>query len=182
MGNCSRSHELDVPFLNDFLQPICGQPLTAMWRAIGQVFDFGEQKSTTNRRREAIARGDFALKFIYADWRITQGGRIILGSTDYVDGTWFYELEEPARGQFDEDARRLVHEFLEELPTGRLVAQSVVVSHFADITITLSNDLVIQSFGSSGESQDLWWCHNLLTDLSCLVGLSGHTLGKVGKP
>src|SRR5690242_1447545 len=89
-----RVQQLDLPFLNELLQPICGEPLSGMWRAVGQILEFGVQKPATNRKGEAITRGDFDLKFIAADWRIVHHGRIILGSSDYGDETRFYESDE----------------------------------------------------------------------------------------
>ncbi len=173
----SRQH-LDSHFLTGLLQSVCGQPLTAMWRAVGQVFEFGAQRPTSNRRGEPITQGDFALKLIWADWRIVQGGRIILGSSDQDDDTWFYKSEQPASSQYDEHARKLAHEFLANVASGRHIAESISVSELADIKILLSDDLVIESFGSSGEDKDLWWCHDLRTDVSCLVGPSGYNFGQ----
>lgn len=172
----------DGEFLHMTLQPICKQPLTNMYRAVGQVFEFGSQKPATNRKGEAITQGDFRLKFIYSDWRIIQNGRIILGSTDQGGDAWFYDSQELPRQPYDVEARRMALEFIAAVKAGTHKVQSVEVGPFADVSIRLSDDLIIQSFGSSGEDHDLWWFHNLLTDVSCLVGPSGHNLGPTTKP
>ncbi len=170
--------QFDVESLRMILQPICGQPLTDMYRLVGQVFEFGVQKPTANRKGEAITRGDFSLKFISADWRIIKRGRIILGSTDQSGDEYFYNSQEPQSQPYDKDARSLALEFMRDVKTGRYVAQSVEIGAFTDVTIRLSENLVIESFASSGEDHDSWWCHNHCTDVSCLVGPSGHNVGQ----
>ena len=169
---------LDLPKLCDLVQPIVGEPLTGMFRALGQVFAFGEQRLNTNRRREETTLGDFHLKFICADWRVVQGGRVILGSSDHSNDERFYNSNEPPKFPYDAEAWRLGRGFLQSVEDCKFVAESIRVSQFADVTIKLSDDLLIQSFGSSGQDLDLWWFHNRRTDVSCLVGPSGQHFGE----
>ncbi len=173
-----QGNSLDTPLLNELLQPICAQPLTAIRRAVGQVFEFGLQKPASNKHGEPTTHGDFWLKFIWADWRVIHRGRVILGSSDQDEEGWFYDAEEPPLLEYNANARALAHSFLENVAAGKHIVESVGVGDFADVTIALSYDLLIQSFGSSGEDRDSWWFLNLLTDMSCLVGPSGHNLGR----
>src|SRR5262249_44375844 len=143
------SGAIDIPFLNELLQPICGEPLTAMWRALGQGLDFGVQKPAVNRRGEAITKGEFLLKFITADWGIIQHGRIILGSSDYYDGKWSYESEEEPHMPYDAEARVMMREFLAAVNQGVFIAESVEVSDFAEVRVRLSKGLVIESFATT---------------------------------
>lgn len=113
---------LDISFLNELLQPICGQPLTGMRKAVGDVFEFGVQKPATDRKGNTITEGDFILKFIFADWRIVQRGRIILGSGDLSGETQFYDSHEPHVNQDQEEARKLAREFLDDVVGGRYIA------------------------------------------------------------
>jgi len=160
---------LDLPYLHDLLLPIVGEPLSGMWRAVGQVFEFGEQRPDTNRRGEAITRGDFWLKFIAADWRVIQGGRLIIGSSDRTNDDRFFNSDEPPLRPDDVEIWRLGRDFLKAVEDCKFVAESIEVGQFADVRVHLSNDLLIQSFGSSGQDFDLWWFHNRRTDVSCLV-------------
>ena len=168
---------LDIPFLNGLLQGICGEPLTDMWRGLGQIFEFGVQRPATNKKGEAITYGTFDLKFTSADWRIVRQGRVLLGSFDHSLETRFYDPDEPAGQPYDVEARVLVREFFDDVSSARLIVESVEVSVLADITILLTGDTMIQSFGSSGEDHDLWWCLDRRTDVSCLVGPGGHHVG-----
>jgi hypothetical protein len=168
---------IDLPDLRDLLQPIVGQPLSGMWRAVGQVFEFGEQRPDTNRRGEAIMQGDFLLKFIAADWRVIQADRLILGSSDHSSDDRFFDSEEPSECLYESEAWRLGRDFLQSVKERKFVAESIEVGKFADVTVHLSNNLLIQSFGSSGQDLDLWWFLNRCTDVSCLVGPSGHNQG-----
>lgn len=167
---------LDISFLNELLQPICGQPLTGMWRPVGQLFEFGVQKPSINRRGEPITRGDFDLKFIGADWRVVHQGRIIMGSYDHDGEGRFYKSVEPPCRPYDADARALAKEFLADVTSGKYIAESIKVGRLADITVVLSDGLVIESFASSGIEDSLWWCHNLRTNVSCLVFPSGYVI------
>jgi hypothetical protein len=169
---------LDLPDLRGLLQPIVGEPLSGMWRALGQIFEFGEQRPDRNRHGEAITVADFALKFITADWRVIQAGRIILGSSDHSDDDRFYHEDEPPQRPYDDEAWRLARNFLNSVDECTFIVESIEVGQFADLTLRLSNDLQIQSFGSSGQDLDVWWFHNRRTDVSCLVGPSGHHFGR----
>ena len=169
---------LDLTLLNDLLQPIVGEPLSGMWRALGQVFEFGEQRPDTNRRGEAITQGDFLLKFIAADWRVVQAGRIILGSSDHTNNDRFYDTDQEPERPYDAEAWRLGRDFLESVENCKFVAESIEVGRFADVRVRLSHDLMIESFGSSGQDFDLWWFLNRRTDFSCLVGPSDPNVGK----
>lgn len=102
----------DLPYLSDLLQPMVGEPLSEMFRAVGQVFEFGEQRPDINRREEAITRGDFALKFIAGDWRVVQASRIILDSSDHTNNDSFYDDKPPHR-PYDLEAWHLGREFLQ---------------------------------------------------------------------
>jgi hypothetical protein len=171
------AQSVDSGFVRELLQPLVGEPLTGMWRAVGQVFEFGEQRAATNRRGEPITRGDFQLKFIAADWRVVQSGRIILGSSDLDTEEQFYEAETPPEGAHSEEAWRLARAYFDAVETAEFVVQSADVSEFGEVTVRLSPDVVIQSFASSAQDLDLWWFMNERTDVSCLVGPSGHNVG-----
>ncbi len=60
----------------------------------------------------------------------------------------------------------------------KFVVESIEVGLFADVTVHLSNEMQIQSFGSSGQDIDLWWFRNLCSDVSCLVGPFGQNVGE----
>lgn len=173
---------LNLASLHDLLQPIVGEPLSDMWRGLGQIFEFGEQRPDINRRGQAITRGDFSLKFISADWRIVQAGRLILGSTDHYDEERFYDSEEPLIRPYDDEARSLIREFFESVRASKFVVESVEVGPLADVTVRLSHDLLIQSFGSSGQDKDLWWFDNGRTEVSCLVYPTGPSIGERRTP
>lgn len=173
---------LDIPQLHEMLQPIVGEPLSDMYRAIGQVFEFGVQRPDTNRKGQAITRADISLKFICADYRVVQGGRLILGSSDFSpDDDQFFNLDEPTGNAFEAESWRLGKDFFRAVDEARFVVESINVGRFGDVTIQLSNDLLVQSFGSSGQDMDLWWFANERTDFSCLVFPSGHCQGRRAK-
>jgi len=173
---------LDVSFLHELLQPISGQPLTMIRHAVGQVFEFGIQKPAIDRRGNANTEGDFFLKFIYADWRIVKRGRILLGSGDLYGETWFDNSDEPHLSSDQVEARKLAREFLNDVIGGRYVVESVHVGDLADLAIVLSDDLVIQSFGSSAEvHHDLWFFRNMRTDVHGLVNQFGFSFGRNGE-
>ncbi len=169
---------LDLQHLHDLLQPIVGEPLSDIYRSVGQVFEFGEQRPDTNKRGEAITRGDFTLKLIAADWRIVQAGRVILGSSDRTNNESFFHDDEPSDLPFGAEAWRLGREFLGSVEEANLVVEAIEVGPFADVAIQLSNGFKMESFGSSGQDFDLWWFHNRRTDVSCLVSPSGPYIGK----
>lgn len=172
------SSELDIDFLHELLQPICSEPLTGVWRAVGQVFEFGVQRPMKDRKGEGITRGDFDLKFIYADWRVVHHGRVILGSTDHCDDEQFYNSDQPPELPYNAEARRLACDFFDALSEAKFIVESVVVRDHADVAIRLSDELLIESFSSSGQDSDSWWFSNRRTDVSCLVGPSGHNVGE----
>lgn len=172
---------LDLPHLCDLLQPIVGEPLSGMWRAVGQVFEFGEQKPDTNRHGEATTRGDFFLKFIAADWRVVQAGRIVIGSSDHTNNERFFEADQLSEQPYDVEAWRLGRNFLHSVEEGEFITESIQVGQFGDVTIHLSNGLLIESFGSSGQDIDLWWFHDRRTDVSCLVFPSGQNIGNAAR-
>jgi len=152
-----------------------------MYRAVGQVFDFGKQQPATNRRSEAITRGDLCLKFISADWRIIQEGRILLGSSDFgAEGT-FYDLEEAPELAYNAEAWRLARDFFIKVREGVFVVESFSIGSFAEVNVQMTHRLSVESFASAGQDLDILWFHNRRTDVSCLVGPSGANLGQAGK-
>lgn len=97
-----------------------------------------------------------------------------MGSYDHDGEARFYKSVEPPYRLYDADARALAKEFLADVESGKYIAESIKVGDFADIKVLLSDDLVIESFASCGVDDELWWCHNLRTDVSCLVRASGY--------
>ena len=97
-----------------------------------------------------------------------------MGSYDHDDEARFYKSVEPPCRSYDADARDLAKEFLADVKSGKYIAESIKVGDLADIKVMLSDGLVIESFASSGEDDSLWWCHDLRTDVSCLVLPSGY--------
>jgi hypothetical protein len=139
------------------LQPLRGQPLCAMFQAVGQAFEFGERRPTRDRRGKAFLSGDYVLKFVAADWRIIQDDRIILGSTDHsggLEGTFFCESEEPPEQEPDIKAWHRGRRFLQEVVGCKYTVESVNVGRFADVTVNLSDNLRIESFSSTAESAE----------------------------
>lgn len=169
---------MDNAFLRELLQPLVGESLTGMYRYLGQVFEFGEQRPWTNRRGEATTRGDFLLKFISADWRIVQAGRIVLGSSDRDPEKQFYEAETPPDNSHNAEAWRLARAYFDAVEAGTFVVETVDVGGFGEVTLRLSQALVIESFASSAQDLDLWWFMNDRTQVSCLVGPSCHNVGR----
>lgn len=149
-----------------------------MYRAIGQVFEFGVQRPATNRRGEAITQSDFNLKFIWADWRIVHEGTIILGSSDYSSDERFYDSNDPPHAPYDAESRLRANRFFDAVREGKFTVESVELTDLAEVNVQLSHGVLLESFASSGENLDLWWFHNRRTDVSCLVGPSGANWGK----
>lgn len=153
------------------IQPVCGLPLT-----IGQVFQFGDQKPWTDRHGRPFTQGDHLIKFITQDWRFIQNERIILGSFNNYNNQWFFEGEEGPNNDYEREAHRIAAEFVEDIKKGRYVAQSASVGKFADVRITFTENLELQSFSSSGNQDDLWFFRNNIDDVIYLV-LSDTGLG-----
>jgi hypothetical protein len=164
---------LDRARLQTLLKPIVGERLADMWRAAGQIFEFGEQRSDTNRRGEPVTRGDFSLKFLGADWRVVRAGCLVFGSSDHSREQRFYVTDAPPDRPEDAEAWSRARHFLQSVEEGAFVVEEVEVGQFADLTIRLSPDLMIQSFCATGQDADLWWFHDLRTDASCLVNQLG---------
>ncbi len=170
--------EREIAFLTEQLQPICGEPLTRIRQLYGDTFEFGVQRPQKNRKGDDVTWADFRLKFICADWRVVQRGRIILGSREYRDGTHLV-------GDFDEspetpqiaESRRIAREFLEGVTQGKFTVQSVVVRDHADMVIRLSDDLVIESFSSSCQDEDSWHFCNDNAKVSGLIGAVTYNIG-----
>jgi hypothetical protein len=177
--------KLDPNLLQELLQPICGKPLSATFRAIGQAFEFGDRRPATDWRGKTILAGDYILKFIYADWRIIQDDRIILASSDYLDerkGEFFCDSEQAPHVESQAEAWHRARNFLKAVVEQRFLAESVQVARHADVTVRLSENLLIESFSSSAQDLDLWFYADRLTQVSCLVGAGGQNVGNSDPP
>jgi hypothetical protein len=95
------------------LTSLVGLPLSDMWRAGFQIFEFGVQRPHLNHRGEEVTRADYALH-VSCPWRVLSPAGLALGSGDY---------ESPGRGPRHHRARA----FFEQMDAGLLTVEGVEV-------------------------------------------------------
>jgi hypothetical protein len=169
--------EREIAFLTEQLQPICGEPLTCIRKAVGDVFEFGIQRPAKNLRGEDITRADFFLKFIYADWRVMHRGRIILASVEHSDDEHLIGPELVPEPAYVAASQVLAREFFVAVTEGKFIVQSVIVREHADLTIQLSDELKIESFSSSCQNKDVWYFCNDNAKVSGIIGTVTYNIG-----
>src|SRR6266571_2122201 len=64
------------------LRVLIGQPMSDCWRAINmQIFEFGQQRPTVNRKGQDIEVADLKLH-VQCRWRLVDGATIVFGRDD----------------------------------------------------------------------------------------------------
>lgn len=160
----SSAQELEVTF-----SKIIGLPLTDLWQALGQIFEFGEQKPFTNKKGQATTQADYSLKFL-ANWRVSLGAVTVFGSGDHRSGKRrFYDRQTPPRDPIARTRWRRAKEFLQRIDAGDLIVRSLNVSDSGLIIVALSDGYEIAGFGCESDWQDLvYWSDD--ADHSILLG------------
>lgn len=169
--------EREIAFLTEQLQPICGEPLTCIRKAVGDVFEFGVQRPAKTHKGEDITHADFFLKFIYADWRVVHRGRIILASVEHSNDEHLIPGEDPMNPAHVAVSVVFAQEFFDAVTEGKYIVESVVVREHADVTILLSDDLKIESFTSSCQNKDVWYFCDYRASVSGLIGSATYNIG-----
>ncbi len=71
--------------IHKVLALLVGLPLSDMWRAGFQIFEFGEQQPFQNRKGKEVTKADYALH-VSCPWRIVGPKGLSLASDDYISG------------------------------------------------------------------------------------------------
>lgn len=108
------------------LSPMIGEPLSDMWRGLGQIFEFGERKDCLNGKGESIQQADFHFKAL-SDWAISQNGVLLMNRHDHRGKRRFYRRiskpREPDKAERWIRAKR----FFDQVYAGELVLRRVAV-------------------------------------------------------
>ncbi len=171
--------EREIAFLTEQLQPICGEPLTCIRKAVGDVFEFGVQRPAKTHKGEDITQADFFLKFIYADWRVIHRGRIILASVEHSNDEHLIASGAVMNPAHVAVSLVFAREFFDAVTEGKFIVESVVVREHADVTILLSDDLKIECFTSSCQNKDVWFFCNHNARVSGIVGAVTYNIGTI---
>lgn len=133
----------DEIFENQLRDEIIGLPLTDMWRAGLQVFEFGEQVEGLSRKGEVYYASQKRIHVI-CPWRIIKENTLILGSGDY--------LEQESKISETHDYST----FFEELEAGRLIVRDINYHEFNDLEIIFDNNYKLQLFLVGARLSDYW--------------------------
>lgn len=154
------------------LSRIVGLPLTCLWRALGQIFEFGEQKPFINRNGEEATHAEVSLKFL-ADWRVSLGAVTVFGSGDHAHGKRrFYDRKTPPRELFNRTRWKRAKEFLRRVTEETLLVESVKVTDTGVIFVKLSDGYEVVGLRCGTELDDLLY-YSGKEDRSILVCESG---------
>jgi hypothetical protein len=166
----SEERTTDWAEIANLLQPIVGQPLTDMWRPIGQGFEFGPQTPTINRRGEAVHRAPMLLDLLDR-WHITRGSTIVMGYADHVHKRRFYHRQK-APAEAEARARWVrAKEFFEHVSEGSLIVRAVQ-GRGGGLEIELSGDYWIRAFVDGTDVSDVLYFRNDLTGESIMVSMT----------
>ena len=130
--------------IEDALRSIIEQPLTDMWRYGGmQKFEFGEQRSHTNRRGEQVTRADLGL-VVSCNWQITSKTGTIISQEDFVND------KEPRPSR----VTSMLHELLSAKPT----VINVLADNSGAVRLNLSGGYYLELSPDSTDSErdELW--------------------------
>jgi hypothetical protein len=142
-------------YLEQELSQIVGLPLTCLWRALGQIFEFGEQKPFLNRKGEEVCRSDFSVKFL-AGWRVSVGVMTVFGSGDHISGKRrFYDRKTRPRDPLNRARWDRAKEFLRRVHEQSLIVESVQVTRSGVVFIRLSDDYEIAGLRTGSFSDDV---------------------------
>jgi hypothetical protein len=119
------------------LSPMIGEPLSDMWRALGQIFEFGEQKPFVNHKGEEATQADFHFKAL-SDWSLSQDGVLIMNAYDHRGKRRFYHrIRKPTEPEKAVRWSR-ANAFFDQVYEGSLVLNNISVT---DGVVRLELDL-----------------------------------------
>lgn len=150
------------------LSKIVGLPLSDIWRALGQVFEFGEQRPFVNKKGDPATRSDFSVKFLDV-WRVTRGPAIVFGSGDHRGKRRFYDRKTPPQDPTQRERWERAKEFIRRIEAEDLLVERVMVTDSFVVVISLSDGYEIAGFGASSESAEFLFWSDDTTDTYELV-------------
>jgi len=131
--------------LSEELKVLLDLPLSGMWRAVFQIFEFGEQKPALNRNGEEITRADYSLDVSCA-WRIRKNCYIVISDVDHWTKRRFYRRKTPPRDPRQRTRWRRAQEFFEAVENQKLNARRIRLHGLAELSISLTLGYTLDVF------------------------------------
>lgn len=147
----------DAAALTERLQVLVGLPLTDIWRPVWQCFEFGEQKTATNRKGDEITRADYSVT-LTGDWAVTLGSVVVVGSGDHkgIGKRRFYDRATPPREPESRDRWKRAKAFFQLIEEAKLIVESILVAPSGLILISFSDGYVIQGMQCNADNDELF--------------------------
>ncbi len=127
------------------LKPLVGLPLSDMWRAGCQIFEFGQQHPFQNRKGEQVIRADYGLD-VSCPWRIIAPEGMALASWDYLS---------------DDKRTRPRHArsraFFEQLRAATLTVEAIEADSVGGVRFRLKGGYVLEVLPVSTSRSDEYW-------------------------
>ena len=144
------------------LAPIVGEPLTDMWKAGGQYFEFGKQLPFTNRCGRAATRSALRLKAVApgGSWIVTRSSELVVGSDDCVLRRRFFDRKTPPRDPARRHRWRVAHDFFKRVSKGDLQVLSLKAEDTGSLRIELEDGYALSIFSTSATALEFWYFWN----------------------
>jgi hypothetical protein len=139
------------------LSTLVGQPLSDIFHPLWQIFEFGAQVPSLNRKGEAITLGEFSLSLTSA-WHVMRDSTAVIGSGDHMRGRKrkFYDRQSPPRDAEDRARWAEAKEFFSFVEAQELFAESISVPFNGCFEIRLSRGYAIRKFVDSARDEFFW--------------------------